>query len=117
MSEADKKFNEARFFFDAGDYFEAHEAWEDLWNESHGARHAYLQGLIQVAVALHHAGTGNLRGTKKLFASALGYLERGAEAADEVDVDELVQRVLSFQIAVDDETGKTEFPYFKLPLR
>ncbi len=117
MAKDDQKFVQACVYFNAGDYFEAHESWEDLWNEAHGARHAYLQGLIQVAVALHHAGNQNLRGSKKLFASALDYLEKGREEADEVDVDELVQRVLEFQNAVDDETRETEYPYFKLPMR
>ena len=114
---ADKKFEQACVYFNAGDYFEAHETWEDLWNEAHGPRHAYLQGLIQVSVALHHAGNQNFRGSKKLFASALGYLDKGREAADEVDIDELVQRVLAFQIAVDDETGSTDYPYFTIPMR
>ena len=112
-----QKFHDACVYFDAGDYFEAHETWEDLWNEAQGPRHAYLQGLIQVAVALHHAGTGNLKGTKKLFASALNYLEKGREAADEVDVEELRDLCLTFLNAVEDPSGSAELPYFKLPLR
>ncbi len=117
MSEDQKKFQEGCVFFNAGDYFEAHEAWEDLWHEAQGARHPYLQGLIQVAAAMHHASNGNLRGMKKLFASGLAYLEKGREAADEVDVDELTSRVLDFQNAADDSSGQAELPWFKVPLR
>jgi len=40
--------------FDAGAFFEAHEAWEQRWlvETDTGARQ-FLQGLIQVAAALH----------------------------------------------------------------
>src|SRR5947209_7807661 len=74
-SRMDTRFNAACQHFDAGEYFEAHEVWEDLWNEAYGPRHAYLQGLIQTAVALHHAGNENWNGTRKLLASAWNYLE------------------------------------------
>jgi len=117
MSDDHAKFKEGCVYFNAGDFFEAHESWEDLWHEAQGPRHPYLQGLIQVAAALHHASNGNLRGMKKLFASGLAYLEKGREAADEVDVEELTQLVLGFQNAADDPTGQAELPYFKLPLR
>jgi predicted metal-dependent hydrolase len=40
--------------FDAGLYFAAHEAWEEHWLvERDEARRLLLQGLIQIAAALH----------------------------------------------------------------
>ena len=42
-----------------GDYFMAHEVLEGLWTRH---RDDGLQGLIQLAVALHHIERGNLRG-------------------------------------------------------
>ena len=39
-------------FFNACDYFEAHEAWEELWTDYRGELRRFYQGLIQVAVAL-----------------------------------------------------------------
>ena len=40
--------------FDAGAYFEAHEAWEERWLvETDAGARRFLQGLIQVAAALH----------------------------------------------------------------
>lgn len=62
-------------FFNACDFFESHEAWEELWTEHHGPSRKFLQGLIQAAVALHHFGNGNIRGAKKLYYGARGYLE------------------------------------------
>jgi deoxyribonuclease V len=40
--------------FDAGAFFEAHEAWEDRWRvETDASSRRFLQGLIQVAAAFH----------------------------------------------------------------
>jgi predicted metal-dependent hydrolase len=61
--------------FNACDYFEAHEVWEELWTEYRGPSRKFYQALIQAAVALHHFGNGNLRGARKLHASVHGYLE------------------------------------------
>ncbi len=112
-------FAEACRLFDAGEYFEAHEVWEDLWNLADGPRHAYLQGLIQVAAALVHAKRGNWNGLRKLFSTALNYLEkgRGAEAPGEVDPDSLKERMVDFELALREKLagGEGDLPYFVLP--
>ena len=63
-------------FFNARDFFEAHEVWESLWMTCTGPERRFVQGLIQAAVALYHFGNGNLRGAVKLFHSAKEYMER-----------------------------------------
>ncbi len=60
--------------FNVCDFFEAHEVWEELWTDYHGESRKFYQGLIQVAVALHHFGNGNIRGAKKLYHSSSTYL-------------------------------------------
>ena len=114
----DELFSIAVLHFDRGEYFEAHEVWEDLWNEASGARHPFLQCLIQVAVALHHARNQNFVGTRKLFASALQYLEKGRSDCAPVDLDSLKERVLDFELALQSKLdGKnTELHFFSLPL-
>jgi predicted metal-dependent hydrolase len=51
------------------DYYECHEALEELWLEE--GRERFYQGLLQVSVGLYHFENGNVGGAKKLFASAL----------------------------------------------
>jgi len=62
-------------YFNDCDFFEAHETWEELWTEYRGEARKYYQGLIQVAVALHHFGNGNIRGAKKVYLTSRGYLQ------------------------------------------
>ncbi len=62
-------------FFNAGRYFEAHEAWEDLWRETRGPLRLYYQGLVQAAVGLHHLAHGNLNGARAQITKSLSKLE------------------------------------------
>jgi predicted metal-dependent hydrolase len=41
--------------FNGGQFWEAHEAWEQLWLEAEGVDKLFLQGLIQLAAAYHKA--------------------------------------------------------------
>jgi predicted metal-dependent hydrolase len=61
--------------FNACDFFESHEIWEELWTEYRGDSRKFFQGLIQAAVALHHFGNGNIRGARKVYQSSRVYLE------------------------------------------
>ena len=61
--------------FNRGDYFEAHEVWEDLWAGQRTATSgSFYQGLIQAAVGLCHFGNGNLGGAVKLYRSSRDYM-------------------------------------------
>src|SRR4029077_9946562 len=57
--------------FNAREFYDAHEVWEDVWRESHGVEKRFLQGLIQAAVALHHHSTGNVVGAGSLMERGL----------------------------------------------
>lgn len=52
------RFDRAVAYFNASRYYEAHEDWEDLWNEAEGDHRLWLQGLIQYAAALVHFKRG-----------------------------------------------------------
>ncbi len=71
----DPRYLAGVLLFNRQDYFEAHEAWEDLWSESHGPERRFYQGLIQAAVGLCHFVNGNRNGAIKLYHSARDYME------------------------------------------
>lgn len=61
--------------FDAGEWWEAHEAWEVPWRTATGPERDFLQALILLAAALHkrwHHGSLSHRN----FYKAEAYLER-----------------------------------------
>jgi predicted metal-dependent hydrolase len=63
-------------FFNAGRFFEAHEAWEDIWRATRGPLRLFYQGLVQAAVGLHHLRNGNLNGAAAQLRKSLAKLEQ-----------------------------------------
>src|SRR4029453_5332462 len=74
--------------FNRGDFFEAHEVWEDLWADSANPARRFTQGLLQAGVGLLHFGNGNLRGAVKLYRSSWQSLEPFAGVHWGLDVDD-----------------------------
>ena len=76
----DPRYLEGIRRFNAREFFEAHEVWEELWRDCQDSDRRFYQGLIQVAVCLHHFGNGNTLGARKLYHSSCAYLQQyGAE--------------------------------------
>jgi len=55
-------------------FFEVHEVLEAAWKSATGAERQALQGVIQIAVALHHLAHGNVRGGRSLLVEGRGRL-------------------------------------------
>lgn len=61
--------------FNAGEYFEAHEALEDAWNAEEGdAKHLY-RGILQSAVVYLHITRGNYHGAVKVYERSRKWLD------------------------------------------
>jgi uncharacterized protein len=67
MQSYDPRYLSGIAHFNRGEYFEAHEVWEDLWLGTQGPARLFYKGLIQAAVALHHARQENQHGAWKLY--------------------------------------------------
>lgn len=75
-----------RLAFNAGDFYEAHEHWEEVWLELDDPDHRWVQGLIQVATGLHKLHAGHARPAATLFAKALVKLADAPSTLDGIDV-------------------------------
>jgi uncharacterized protein len=56
--------------FNRGHFFEAHEYWEEAWNDVVGEEKRFYQGLVQIAAGYHKLSLAQYNGARKL-------LERG----------------------------------------
>ena len=59
----------------AGDYFAAHDDWEEVWQDLSGHRRMFWQAMIQLVVGGYHFGNGNLRGCQGQWHKALAKCE------------------------------------------
>jgi hypothetical protein len=89
----DPRYLAGILLFNGGDFFEAHEVWEDLWADSGPPERRFYQGLIQAAVGLQHFGNGNLRGAAKLYRSSRDYMAPYAPHYLGLDVEDLWRRM------------------------
>lgn len=108
----DPRYLEGIEFFNQCEFFEAHEVWEELWKDIQGPDRRFYQGLIQVAVCLHHFGNGNIRGAKKLYFSSRGYLESYGSQHLGLDIDKLMKQLQVCCQAILDSTE--EFPQIEI---
>lgn len=84
--------------FNAGRYFQAHEAWEEGWHPSPEPERDFWQGLTQLAVGLTHRERGNAHGAATL-------LRRGAKKLRNYG-DEYMGVVLTPLVAFADDTAE-----------
>jgi uncharacterized protein len=77
-------------YFNACEFFDAHEVWEELWKDYSGDLRLFYKGLIQAAVALHHFGNGNIRGARKVYRSSRGYLDQYRPKCQSLDLDKFL---------------------------
>jgi len=57
-------------YFNAGEFFEAHEYLEIAWRAEKGPIRDLYRGILQVGVGYYHLRRGNLIGARKLFIRA-----------------------------------------------
>ena len=77
----------------SGEYFDAHEELEDEWRGAPGGERDFLQGLVHVAVAWHHAGRGNRPGCERQLEKATRRLGAYRPRHRDVDVDGLLGQI------------------------
>ena len=86
--------------FNAREFYDAHEVWEDVWRESEGMEKRFLQGLIQAAVAFHHHSTGNVDGTCSLLERACKNLAACPEEFGGIRVGALLESLGQWRAAL-----------------
>jgi hypothetical protein len=96
--------------FNAERFFEAHEALEDAWREAPAEDKKFLQGLVQLAVALHHHSTGNLAGSRSVMARALRNVSSYPDGLHQLRTKEILDAFLPCQRCLDENRSLSGLP-------
>ena len=79
--------------FNSGQYFEAHERWEELWRETQApSRRLFYQSLIHAAVGFHHLENANISGGLSQFRKALIKIS-AVKSYDGIDSEGLIKQL------------------------
>ena len=61
--------------FNKKKWYEAHDAFEEIWNGLYGDERQIIQGILQVSVSQFHLSKGNLNGAMILLGEGLGRIK------------------------------------------
>ena len=67
--------DEALDLFNNQKWYEAHDAFEEIWNGLYGDERQIIQGILQVSVSQFHLSKGNLNGAMILLGEGLGRIK------------------------------------------
>jgi hypothetical protein len=98
--------------FNSGAYFEAHEVLEDVWRAAPVPEKTFLQGLIQVAVGLHHHSKGNFVGARSLLSRAARNLSGYPEDFGGIHLPALLHSLAQWQHALTEGGSMPPLPQF-----
>ena len=68
-------------------WYEAHDAFEEIWNSVDGDERQVIQGILQVSVSQFHLSKGNLNGATILLGEGLGRIKTRTKINLGVDLD------------------------------
>ena len=84
-------FYEGLELFNLGEYFEQHEALEEIWIEDQRPIRRLYQGILKIGVGFYKLRLGNHRGTVNHLKGGIAYLERFEDGCLGVEVDRLIR--------------------------
>ena len=93
--ESTKSFKESLFIalnlFNNHEWYEAHDAFEEIWNTVGGDERQVIQGILQVSVSQFHLSRGNLNGATILLGEGLGRIKTRTEINLGIDLTSFCQ--------------------------
>ena len=95
-------------------FFECHELLEEAWLQSAGEQKMFLQGLIQMGVALYHLRRNNLIGAKRLMEAGMEKLSAFAPRHEQLEVQQLLEGAQALLKAAQEGTISNNIPLPKI---
>ena len=124
MSEIDREifkkfFNDALILFNNRKWYEAHDAFEGIWNTLDGDERQVVQGILQVSVSQFHLSKGNLNGATILLGEGLGRIKTrtGIELGIDLDSFCICLESLLRKLQNKEVINENDVPYLNLTKR
>ena len=87
----DDSLYEALNLFNSHKWYEAHDAFEEIWNSVDGDERQIIQGILQVSVSQFHLSKGNLNGATILLGEGLGRIKTRTKINLGIDLESFCQ--------------------------
>ncbi len=110
MSVHEDSFRRGLELFNRAEFFDAHEVLEDVWRAAPLAEKKFLQGLIQIAVGLHHHSRGNIAGARSLLLRGNRNLSAYAARHGGIHLAKLRDAITQWSAALENGAALPSYP-------
>jgi len=114
-----KSFQDSLYFalklFNDQKWYEAHDAFEDIWNTVDGDQRQVIQGILQVSVSQFHLSKGNLNGATILLGEGLGRIKTRTNINLGIDLESFCKCLedLLRKLQYKEKLNENDKPYLK----
>ena len=107
---------EAIDLFNNQKWYEAHDAFEDIWNNVDGDERQVIQGILQVSVSQFHLNKGNLNGATILLGEGLGRIKTRTKIDLGIDLESFCKSLedLLLKLQYKEKLNKNDKPFLIL---
>ena len=102
--------------FNEGQFFDSHEAWEEVWSSERGPRRLFLQSLIHLAVGLYHARCDNTAGAIRQLRKGLRKLAGYLPVCESIDTARLYQEACGVLEQIETGANHVQAPQIHVTL-
>ena len=121
MTEEEKKdfhlyLKSAIDLFNNKKWYEAHDAFEDLWINLYGDERQIIQGILQVSVSQFHLNKGNFNGATILLGEGLGRIKTRKNNTLGIDLESFCECLedLLIKLQFNEKTNDDDIPFLKI---
>ena len=109
----EENFLNALNLFNTQKLYEAHDAFEDIWNTLDGDERQIIQGILQVSVSQFHLSKGNLNGATILLGEGLGRIKNRTNINLGIDLESFCKSLedLLKKLQYKEELNEKDKPY------
>jgi uncharacterized protein len=107
--------------FNNGNYFEAHDYFEEMWMSTVGEYHDLYQGLVQISVGTFHLISENYRGALSQYSKGLDKLKKYPDNFDSInllqfrqDINLIIEQITVFYSKKSFNLEVTKIPFIQL---
>ena len=118
--ESTKSFEDPLFIalnlFNNHQWYEAHDAFEEIWNTVDGDERQVIQGILQVSVSQFHLSKGNLKGATILLGEGLGRIKTRTKINLGIDLESFCRCLedLLRKLQYKENINEKDKPFLKL---
>lgn len=107
--------------FNDGNYFEAHDYFEEMWADDRSEKKEFYQGLVQISVGTYHLSSENYSGALSQYYKGLEKLEKYPDNFENINllkfrgkINYLIEQISVFFSEKSFKLEVTKIPFIEL---